>query len=90
MDILEFEGQTRVLGAPRNWDQQRIECGGLPIIDYEISGVPCMSSFWKPTEEELAQLNAGAHIKLTIIGQSHPPVCVEVGRCEARIERKPR
>lgn len=88
MDILEFQGQTRVLGAPAGWDQSAVECIGLPIMDHELSGVPCMSSFWRPTAEELAQLADGGHIKLTVIGRAHPAVCVEVGRCKVLVDRK--
>jgi len=36
-------------------------------------------SAWKPSPEELARLNSGAHVHLVIIGASMPPVCLEVG-----------
>ena len=37
-----------------------------------------ISSYWKPTAEELAMLAAGFPIKLSILGDRHPPVAVEV------------
>lgn len=36
------------------------------------------TSFWKPTEDELAELNNGGSIELTIWGGSHPPVSLTV------------
>lgn len=89
MIILEFEEQTRVLGAPKGWDQKQLQCGMLPIADVMWDGVQAMVSYWKPTPEELAQLNAGAHIQLSVVGTSHPPVSVDVARCKALIERAP-
>lgn len=35
---------------------------------------------WMPTEEEAARLEAGACIELTIVGNAHPEVRVQVGR----------
>jgi hypothetical protein len=37
-----------------------------------------ISSYWKPNAEELAMLAAGFPIKLSILGERHPPVAVEV------------
>lgn len=31
-------------------------------------------SMWKPTAEELAQLNAGAHVCVMVAGMVHPPI----------------
>lgn len=36
------------------------------------------TSFWKPTEEELAALANGSSIELTIWGGHHPPVSLTV------------
>lgn len=33
-----------------------------------------MLSLWKPTPEELAQLNAGGFVVLSLMGTRHPPV----------------
>jgi hypothetical protein len=73
-------GATRNLGAPADWDRntQGI-CGGLPIRDDATTAGPGMTSAWHPTPEELARLNAGASIHLTILGTMHPPVSMSVG-----------
>lgn len=36
-----------------------------------------MESWWEPTPEELAELNAGGCVRLTVVGQVHPPVAVD-------------
>lgn len=82
MLIARIEGATRNLGAPAGWDRDKDgRCLGLPIRDDESDGgLPLMTSAWTPTPEELARLNAGASIHLTIVGRAHPPVAVEVGQ----------
>lgn len=35
-------------------------------------------TFWRPTEEELAQLNRGHSICLHVLGRMHPPVSITV------------
>lgn len=36
------------------------------------------ATYWKPDAEELAMLNAGFPVKLSIVGAGMPPVAVEV------------
>lgn len=73
-------GMTRHLCKPRDWDEKENgRCGGLPIRDELINGVPTMVSAWSPTPEELARLNAGAMVHLYVCGQVHPPVAINVG-----------
>lgn len=80
MEIGRIEGATRVLGAPKNWDETSKEkCYGLPILDCLVEGIPCMVSAWKPSPEELKMLIAGESIKLWIYGNSHPVVSISVG-----------
>lgn len=49
-------------------------CGDLPAY----KGDDYFASYWIPDKEELAMLNAGMPIKLSIIGAGHPPVMIEV------------
>lgn len=81
MLIARIEGATRNLGAPPGWERDKHgTCGGLPIRDeLSASDLPCMTSAWTPTPEELARLNAGASIHLTVLGTAHPPVAMAVG-----------
>ena len=37
-----------------------------------------LSSFWKPTEYEIALLQKGGVVVLNVLGSQHPPVSVKV------------
>lgn len=73
--------ETRSFGPPRGWDEQENgPCGVLSIHDVRDSaGANRMVSIWQPTPEELARLQSGAPVMLTIFGDVHPPVSVGVG-----------
>lgn len=80
MDIVKFEGHTRVLGESQGYR-------GLPIKDalfHDENGNAFngMISVWKPTEEELMILMHGGYIMLTVVGIHHPPVVIDVLRNE--------
>lgn len=78
MNIIKIRGATRVLGMSQGYL-------GLPLRDELINcavdgeGTPSMVTAWEPTPNELALLNAGAHILLRVIGTAHPPVMISVG-----------
>lgn len=70
---------TRELGAPKGWDQTKGNCAALPIRDIKEAYGNRMVSEWRPTVEELALLNGGASILLSVVGDCHPPVSINVG-----------
>lgn len=82
MEIGRIAGCTRVLGKAQGYY-------GLPIRDELLNdsvtgpGTPAMVTAWLPTPDELAALNAGAPIHLTILGTQHPPVMLGVGKVPA-------
>lgn len=79
MRYTQHPTNNRVLGAPAGWDQKELPCGALPITDVLHDGVPAVLSFWMPDAAELARLNAGEPVVLSIIGgHSMPPACVFV------------
>lgn len=78
MERTQHPSNNDVLGAPAGWDQDRATCNALPITRTEMDGIPCMMSFWRPTAEELAALNAGHLVVLCVLGAVHPPVLVAV------------
>ncbi len=78
MNKTQHPSNTRVLGAPKGWDQAALECGGLAVTETTINGAPCMVSYWKPTEAEIANILAGGLVALWIIGTNHPPVALGV------------
>lgn len=69
---------NRVLGAPEGWDQSKMECEAIGITDREVLGMKCVVSFWQPSPSELARLNSGHAVTLSIVGNTMPPVCVSV------------
>lgn len=80
MKPIEFEGQTTLLAPPPG--TKRGDCGALPVIIHKSGPfVVSMSSFWKPSPEDITALNSGAHIRLDVYGGQHPPVWLSVDRC---------
>lgn len=70
----QHPSNNRVLGAPKGWDQKELPCGALPITDMVYENIPHVVSFWRPTADELAVLNAGGTVALWITGHTMPPV----------------
>ncbi len=70
---------NKVFTKPKNWDdavdgtcgdlEVRIQPFGKRLVDFV--------STWKPSQEELAQLNRGGVNELVIVG-SQPPVMLQV------------
>jgi hypothetical protein len=70
-------GFTRVLGKRQGYHGLAVRD---EIIDEQVNGsAHAMTTAWEPTPEELAKLNAGAHVHITLLGISHPPILVQVG-----------
>lgn len=70
-----------ILGAPPGMPN----CDNLPatmMVD-ENDGSVIIASFWQPTAEELAALNAGKPVTLFIFSKYHPPVALGVEGCNA-------
>lgn len=78
MKKFQHPSNNGVLGAPAGWVQSDVPCGALPITRTVVDGVAVVISYWKPTAEELALLNAGAPVALSIVGTSMPPVALDV------------
>lgn len=74
MHFVQHPSNNAVFGAPNGWDQAGLPCGALPVTRTAIDGVPAIQSYWRPNAAELAALNAGNPVVLSIIGQGMPPV----------------
>lgn len=78
MNIARIEGATRICGKTQGYL-------GLPLRDELINcavngpDTPRMTTAWEPTPDELAALNAGATIHISILGVTPPPMVVGVG-----------
>lgn len=64
----------RISNATRILAQDQDEYLALAIRDEPVDGNNFMTSVWEPTPAELAQLNSGGAVRLTILGYGHPPV----------------
>lgn len=70
-----------VLGAPPGASVE--ECRPLAITRVQFSnGVPGVWSFWAPSEAERAAIAAGAMVRLSALGHTHPPVAIGVDGVE--------
>ncbi len=76
MEILHLSNCTRVIGAPD--DIKDGSCSGLPVQEYENELGRWCISFWKPSEEEVAQLVNGGVVCLhtRASGRQHPVVAI--------------
>lgn len=65
---------THYLGAPKGWEPEKDgDCHHLAV---RIEGNVFLSA-WEPTPDELAALNAGGSVILSIVG-GQPPVMLSV------------
>lgn len=78
MHRIQHPSNNDVLGAPAGWDQDEVPCGALPITKTEVNGIPATVSYWRPSAEELAALQAGGSVALWVLGGIMPPVALEV------------
>ena len=80
MRIGIIAGATRTFYAPDDWDEAVSgPCDPLAIRDDVFDGVPCMTSAWFPTEEELQRMCEGAPVYFTEMGSEHSVVALGVG-----------
>lgn len=77
MNPIKHPSNTRELGAPKGWNEA-LPVEPLGITDQLISGVPCVWSFWTPDADELAAINAGNPVILSIVGTTMPPALLLV------------
>lgn len=75
MEILNTKHTNANLGAPADWDEEKHgKCLTLPCLRNDDTNT--FSSFWRPSKEDLAILNEGGCLMLTVVSSSHPPVGV--------------
>lgn len=82
MKSIRPEDSNLTLAPPADWNAER---DGPCETLYGVRSVDDFKNvinqtLWEPTEEELAALNAGARIVLTIWGVPHPPVAIDVSQ----------
>ncbi|MDF8365089.1 MULTISPECIES: hypothetical protein [Achromobacter] len=82
MDIVKHPNTTQTLPAPPDWNNADGPCEPLPVIcEVDSQGQGWMTSFWRPSDEEIARLRNGAAIALTVAANTpdqHPVVGLAV------------
>lgn len=76
MKPVKHPSNNRTLSAPLGWDKSKPPVAPLPITDSEIQGMPVMLSYWRPDAVDLAVLNAGGLLSLSVAGTNLPPVSI--------------
>lgn len=75
-----IEGAESVLDPPENWEKDRAgECQRLPIRVTRHAGYIWQQSAWMPSPQEIAAIQRGAPVILSISAPVHPVVAVNVG-----------
>ena len=79
MQMGHVEGATRVVGQSQGYLGLTLRDGE---VDCPVNGkrTPTMTSAWLPTPKELAALSAGASVHISVMGTTHPPISVGVGK----------
>ena len=77
MKAFQHPSSNYILQPPEGMPAE--ECEALPVTAIKfVDGTLAMVSFWKPSEDELALLSQGAHVRLIVLGTTHPPLSVSV------------
>lgn len=79
MNPLMIPGWNNVLRKPKNWDDRKGACVDLYVRARMKYGLPEMVSSWRPSPAELAALNRGLPLLITVLGRTHPPIMPSVG-----------
>lgn len=76
MKLTQHVTNNSLLRAPRGMTQD--ECTDAPItrIYYEHQDLQAVRTYWLPTPEELAVLNAGGVVQVQVLGDTMPPMYV--------------
>lgn len=79
MEVCGFDEQNGVLGPPRGMTEEMVQSASVFRGRTDLHGlddVPCVVTCWKPTVEELAEIQRTGRVWLMLIGQSMPPALV--------------
>jgi hypothetical protein len=72
-------GVATIIGKPPGFSDAEI--GRLPaLVDRSDPRFPAIRSFWRPSQEDLASLNAGGLIELEVIAHQMVPVALNIIR----------
>jgi hypothetical protein len=66
-----------VLGAPPGISIEEVRPLAITRVSYP-DGTQGVVSFWRPSAEQLALMNSGRCVWLSVLGHPHPPVMLGV------------
>lgn len=78
MRCVQHRSNNRVIGAPAGWDQDELPCNAVPVTDDYMVGLPCVTTYWRPTPDELERLKNGGLVRLWVAGRAMIPVAMSV------------
>ena len=78
MTPIKNEHTVIVLGAPKNWDAEKLgPCNGLPVLVQREEGQMTFYSYWQATWRERFAILFGRPVRLCVVGDGHPPVHID-------------
>lgn len=80
MEAASFDTSNVVLGRPEGMSSE--ECTPLSVKRHVRGNHVMVTSCWKLTVEELAEVNRTGRIWLTVLGPTMPPVILDGIRAE--------
>ena len=76
MESTSFEQETRVLGPPPGQTEKDVH--SLPVAMVNWAGTTiAVVSCWKPTKEEMEEIQRTGRVYLAVMGPVMPPVVVD-------------
>jgi hypothetical protein len=75
MNPTQHRTSNRVLGAPPGWNQAELPCNAVAIRDgvEPDTNLRTVTTHWRPDADELALLNRGGLVTLTVPGITMAP-----------------
>ena len=77
MTPIYHKSNNMVLGPPKGMEDSCQKLSATMLTN-EGDGQVTITTFWKPSPEELALLNSNGSIALWVWGRGHPPVWLDV------------
>lgn len=75
MQPANFDESNHVLDKPASMSRE--QCDALSVwVGPDSNGLPVVISCWKPTKEELAEIQKTGRVWLIVWGITMPPACV--------------
>lgn len=79
MNFVQHPTNNHAMQPPAGWNHEAEPCGALPltVLPHPTAGAELVS-YWKPTADELIDLNSGGLVTLHVLGSGHPIVAMGV------------